>query len=282
MKPGTAVLAALSLLAFAGNSLVARAALAGGDIDAASFSLVRLGAGSLALGLILGLRRRKPPSAMAGSWRAALALFVYAAAFSWAYLSLEAGTGALLLFGAVQLSMLLGGRLRGERFAVLQRFGLLVSLAGLVYLQWPGLGAPPLLPALGMLLAGLAWGVYSLAGRGSGDPLAATAGNFGRSLLPAGLLAIAFAASQAIHWSAATIGLALLSGGLLSGPAYVLWYAVLPRIGAGQAAALQLLVPVLAALGGVLLLGESASLRLLLAGVLIVGGIALTLRRRAG
>lgn len=192
------------------------------------------------------------------------------------------GVGALLLFGAVQLSMLLGGRLRGERFGTLQRLGLLVSMAGLVYLQWPGLHAPPLLPAVGMLIAGLAWGVYSLAGRGSGDPLAATTGNFIRSLLPAGLLAVGLAFTGALSWSAGTIALALLSGGLLSGPAYVLWYAVLRRIGAGQAAALQLLVPAIAAVGGVLLLGELASLRLLLAGALIVGGIALTLRRQAG
>jgi len=274
------LLTSLAMLAFAGNSLLCRLALRETDTDAASFTFIRLLCGALTLWVLLKLRQGERP--MAGNWPGALALFTYAAAFSFAYLQLDTGAGALLLFGAVQLSMLLWGWLRGERLNLTASLGTALATAGLLALLLPGASAPPLQAALLMLLAGVAWGAYSLLGRGQGDPLAVTAGNFMRAT-PLALMLAALLAGQ-LDWDGPGLFYALLSGGLTSGIGYAIWYSALPGLRASQAATVQLSVPILAALGGSLLLGEALSLRLLLSAVAVLGGIALVLgsRQRAG
>lgn len=280
MSPRTLLLTSLAMLAFAGNSLLCRLALRETAIDAASFTAVRLLAGACALWLLLQLRQNR--QAPAGSWAGAVALFTYAAAFSFAYLQLDTGVGALLLFGAVQLSMLLWGMLRGERLGLCASLGTALATAGLLALLLPGASAPPLLAALLMLLAGVAWGAYSLLGRGQGNPLAVTAGNFLRAT-PLALL-LALAVLPQLNWDGPGLFYALLSGALTSGVGYAIWYSALPGLHASQAATVQLSVPILAALGGSLLLSEALTLRLLLSAVAVLGGIALVLsaRQRAG
>lgn len=247
MPVRTLLATALAMLAFAGNSLLCRLALRDTALDPASFTGVRLLAGALTLWLLLRLGSQ--PAKKGGSWAGACALFVYAAGFSFAYRQLDTGVGALLLFGAVQLGMLLHGLRRGERLGA-----------------W-GCG--------GLLLAGLAWAVYSLLGRGAIDPLAATAGNFLRAIPLTLLLGLALAA----HSQPDPLGLcyALLSGALTSGLGYAVWYSALRGLGSLQAATVQLSVPILAALAGALLLGEALSLRLVLAALAVLGGIALVL-----
>jgi drug/metabolite transporter (DMT)-like permease len=261
------------MLAFAGNSLLCRAALKSTAIDAASFTAIRIGAGAFALWLIV--RARDGAAPRAGSWGSAAALFGYAAAFSYAYRDLSAATGALLLFGAVQTTMIAVGLWRGERLAARQVAGLVAALAGLVGLLLPGLSAPPWLGALLMVGAGLAWGIYTLRARGAGDPLQVTAGNFLRACALAAGLAIA-----ALPWSSldpAGIGYAITSGALASGVGYAIWYTALRGLPVTSAATVQLSVPVLAALGGVALLGEPITLRLVVASAAILGGIALVI-----
>jgi drug/metabolite transporter (DMT)-like permease len=272
----------LAMLAFAGNSLLCRVALRDTAIDAASFTTIRLVSGALILAVIMMSRGKRPTSG--GSWKAALMLFAYAAFFSFAYRQLTAATGALLLFGAVQIGMLSWGLFKGERLRPLQLLGLALAIGGLVYMLLPGLAAPPLLGALLMLAAGLCWAVYSLLGRGGGDPTAGTAGNFLRSVPFAAALALTAPLATHAQTSLDTTGLlyAVASGAITSGLGYVLWYAVLPTFTAAAAAVIQLSVPAIAAAGGALLLGEALSSRLVIASAAILGGIALTiLRRRA-
>lgn len=275
--PRLTLLVALALLAFAANSLLCRIALREAHIDAASFTALRLASGALALWLILRLRG-SAVHGTGGDWPSALALFAYAAGFSWAYLQLSAASGALLLFGAVQASMIFWGLWRGERLGLGQLCGLLLAGTGLALLLLPGASAPAPLPALAMLLAGVAWGVYSLRGRGATDATADTAGNFLRCL-PLALL-LALLGLPWAHLEAAGVGYALLSGALASGAGYALWYAVLPALRASQAASVQLGVPLLTALLGVPLLGEPFELRLLLAAALLLGGVAWVLLGR--
>ena len=266
----------LALLAFAGNSLLCRAALQHTPIDAASFTTIRLIAGALTLWLLVQLTRREATGC--GSWPSALALFGYAAAFSFAYISLPTGTGALLLFGSVQASMIGWGIYKGERFAGLQLAGLLLALGGLVGLLLPGLSAPPLGGALLMMGAGVSWGVYSLRGKGAGDALRVTAGNFVRTVPVALLLSFVFLQDARVDMAGALYAIA--SGAITSGIGYAIWYAALPHLKATSAATLQLSVPVIAAVGGIVWLGESLTLRLVLASLAILGGIALVIRRR--
>lgn len=272
-------LTALAMVAFAGNSLLCRAALETTAIDPASFTGIRLLSGALILWLVVSWQARA--SVLSGSWPSALALFAYAVLFSFAYLGLSAGTGALLLFGAVQATMILYGLWRGERLAAWQWLGLGLALGGMVGLFLPGFTAPPLAAGLMMVGAGIAWGVYSLRGRGGGDPTAVTAGNFIRTLpLAAGLSLLT------LSWASldlAGVLYAVASGALASGLGYAVWYMALPGLTATSAATVQLSAPVIAALGGVALLGEPLGLRLLLASAAILGGIALVIRpRRAG
>jgi drug/metabolite transporter (DMT)-like permease len=273
----TATLAAAAMCAFAANSLLCRLALGAGLIDAATFTTVRLVSGAVLLAALVAWRQRVRAWAGFDPW-AALALFVYAIAFSFAYLSLTAGAGALVLFGAVQITMIVVGLVSGERLAVGGWTGLALAFAGLVYLVAPGLGAPPLLPALLMTVAGLAWGVYSLRGRGIADPLRATASNFIWSV-PLALLSSALLSHQ--HYATPRgLALAVASGAVASGLGYVIWYAAVRRLAALRAAAVQLSVPVIAALGGVVLLGEQFTSRLALASIAVLGGIALVLYSR--
>jgi drug/metabolite transporter (DMT)-like permease len=275
-----AVLTAVAMLAFAANSLLCRLALQQDRIDPASFGAIRLVAGALVLAVAM---RRGRQTAAPGDWRAKLSsaalLFAYVALFSFAYVSLAAGTGALILFGAVQLTMLGAGLLAGERFSPAGWMGLVLALTGLVLLLLPGAAAPSLRGAVLMAGAGVAWGGYSLRGRGVADPLAATAASFLRAAPLGILLALGFAAHA--HADARGVGLAVASGALTSGLGYVVWYAALRRLTAMQAATVQLSVPPIAAFGGVLLLGEALTLRLGLASLAILGGIALVLGSRS-
>jgi drug/metabolite transporter (DMT)-like permease len=259
------------MIAFAGNSLLCRAALSATGIDAASFTSIRLASGSIALYLLMLLRQRALPTD--GNWPSALALFAYAAGFSFAYISLPAATGALLLFGAVQATMIGYGFYKGERLNVRQGVGIVLALLGLTALLLPGAERPSLLGAIFMLGAGIAWGVYSLRGRGAGDPTRETAGNFLRSLPLTAAVSFAFVESATID--AAGVAYAVASGALASGMGYALWYAALPHLTATTAATVQLSAPALAAIGGVVLLSEPLTIRLGLATIAILGGIAI-------
>lgn len=277
MPPARAfVLTLLAMVAFAANSLLCRMALRTTGIDPGTFTAIRLLAGAVTLVVLVLLQGRRPT----GTWRSALALFGYAAAFSFAYVRLPAGTGALLLFGAVQVTMHAYGLWSGERLAGMQVAGLVVATAGLVGLLLPGLAAPPLGSACLMLAAGIAWGVYSLRGKGGGDPTAATAGNFARSI-PLALLLVLVAA-RPIGLDRAGAGYAIASGAMASGVGYAVWYAVLPSLRATTAATVQLSVPVIAALGAAALLAEPITLRLVVASIAVLGGVALALHRSRG
>jgi drug/metabolite transporter (DMT)-like permease len=297
MKTKVFILTLLAMIAFASNSLLCRAALKQTTIDPATFTFVRIFSGALALWIILRIRwlivdRTTAPlvesssgwslitdhwSLHDGNWSSAIALFVYAAAFSFAYVDLSAGTGALLLFGAVQATMILWGFYKGERLDALQVAGLIIAIAGLIVLVFPGISAPPLIASILMLVAGIAWGVYSLRGKLRAelafDAIAATSGNFLRAVpFAAAVSIIAFAS---FHFDRLGFSYAVISGAITSGLGYVLWYAALPGLKAASAATVQLSVPVLAATGGILLLGEAITLRYVLASVAVLGGIAL-------
>ncbi len=274
----TMVFTAVAMLAFAANSLLCRLALRQGFIDPASFASIRLLSGAIMLAVIVRLKSRRSSPGHA-DWLAAAMLFAYVAFFSFAYLTLPAGTGALILFGAVQVTMFSVGLRSGEMFRPIAWFGLALAVAGLVYLVSPGVAAPPPLGAAMMAIAGVAWGVYSLRGRGVPEPLAATAGNFVRAApLALGLSLLLGAAAYA---DATGVALAIASGALTSGIGYVIWYAALSRLSAMRAATVQLSVPLIAAFGGVMLLSEAITPRLLAASAAILGGIALVLASRS-
>lgn len=270
-----ALLTLLALLAFAGNSLLCRAALAHTTIDAASFTTVRLVSGALVLWLLARLHFAKTAAVGQGNWLSALALFGYAAGFSFAYTQLDTGMGALILFGAVQATMIGYGIWRGERLALWQWLGLGLALFGLALLLWPGQAAASLPAALLMLVAGMAWGLYSLRGKGAGHPLQVTAGNFVLAAPMALLLSLVLFANA--RFDVIGLSYALLSGILTSGVGYAIWYSVLPQLKASSAATLQLSAPLLAAVAGVLLLQEPVTVRLVLAALAICCGIALVI-----
>jgi drug/metabolite transporter (DMT)-like permease len=291
----TLALTALAMIAFAANSLLARASLGGGAIDAASFTAIRLCSGALALAVLVAVRRlraRAPgtrafPLSAPGDWISAAALFAYAIGFSLAYLRLGAATGALILFAAVQATMLLWGIARRDHPSLAELAGLAIAFAAFVYLLLPGAllvlgaGAPDPLGGLMMTGAGIAWGAYSLRGRGVRDPLEATAGNFLRAAPMCLALVLLPMAGGAV--SARGVGLALVSGVVASGAGYAVWYRALPHLRTVQAATVQLTVPLIAAVGAVVLLGEALTLRLLIAGPCLLGGVALAiLARRRG
>lgn len=267
------VLTMLAMLAFAGNSLLCRVALKDSDIDAASFTLIRVVSGAIVLWLIV--RLRSGDHRATGSWWSAFALFAYAAGFSFAYISLSAATGALILFGTVQTTMIGYGLWRGERLQKLQIAGLVCALAGLVGLLLPGLSAPPLVGSGLMIVAGVAWGVYSLRGKGAGDPICATAGNFARAMPFAAVLSLAMLSFARVDQSG--FWYAVASGALTSGIGYAIWYTALRGLNATSAATVQLSVPVIAAIGGTMFLGESITLRLLITSIAILGGVALVI-----
>jgi drug/metabolite transporter (DMT)-like permease len=265
------LLTLVAMICFAANSLLCRLALKQTSIDPASFTCIRIMAGALMLCFLL--KWRDQTARNAGGWLSALALFTYAAAFSFAYISLAAGTGALLLFAAVQATMIAWGFHRGERFHLRQCVGLVLALAGLIVLLLPGISAPSFGGSVLMLGAGLAWGIYSLRGRTAANPASATAGNFLRATPMALLLSVA-----SWHWIQLNrVGLeyAVLSGAITSGLGYVIWYSALTGLKATSAATVQLSVPVLAAVGGILFLGEAMTLRFFVSSLAVLGGIAL-------
>jgi len=266
-------LTSLAMIAFAGNSLLCRAALKHTSIDAASFTTIRLISGAVMLWLLVRTSRRTRSGG--GNWLSALALFVYAAGFSFAYVSLPAATGALLLFGAVQATMIGHGIWTGERLMRLQIVGLILAFGGLVGLLLPGLSAPPLYGSILMLGAGVAWGVYSLRGKGAGDPTSVTAGNFLRAAPISAALSVLMFSGTSLD--SAGFWYAVSSGALASGIGYAIWYTALPALKSTNAATVQLSVPVIAALGGIVFLGEPITLRLSLASIAILGGIALVI-----
>jgi len=286
---------AFALVAFAFNSILCRLALRGEEADAVGFTVVRLLSGAIAL-VVISYFCRSPRVSKGltlkldvkplltrgllhyGSWLSAFFLFAYAICFSFAYLGLTAGTGALILFGAVQMTMIVTSLIKGERPRLLEWLGLVVAVSGLVYLVFPGLASPPLISSLLMAAAGAAWGFYTLRGKTGGDPLANTTGNFVRSVPMIGIAAIPYFSK--IHLSNEGILLAVLSGAVTSGIGYTVWYAALKFHTSTRAAVLQLAVPVIAAAAGVLLLDETATVRLAIAAALILGGIALTILER--
>src|SRR5437867_10900484 len=264
------------MIAFASNSLLCRAALKQTSIDAPSFTFVRVFSGAVVLWLVTNLRRMIRTTrvvGVGGNWISALALFLYAAGFSFAYVDVAAGTGALLLFGAVQATMILWGLHKGERLRAIQIVGLVVAMTGLVVLLFPGLSAPPLIGSILMLGAGVAWGIYSLRGKREENPGSVTAGNFVRAVPFAAVVSIV--SVRWLHVDLAGVGYAIISGAITSGLGYVIWYNALQGLKAASAATVQLSVPVLAATGGILLLGEPLTVRYLLASIAILGGIAL-------
>lgn len=275
----TLALTALAMSAFAANSIFCRIGLGTGGIDAASYTTLRLVSGAIVLALIGLVAGGRPQERRSGSWLSAGMLFLYAIAFSFAYLSLSIGSGALILFGAVQATMILAGLRSGERPHPVEWVGLALALLGLVYLVSPGITAPSPIGSIIMAVAGIAWGVYSLRGRAESDPLAGTTVNFIRSTPMA--LVVSLIALGSLHITARGALFAVLSGGVASGLGYVIWYAALRNLTSTRAAMVQLSVPVLAAVGGVLFLSEAVSVRLVISSVTILGGIAFALTCRA-
>ncbi len=267
-----------ALVAFALNSILCRLALGAEAIDAASFTLIRLVSGAAALVAISSFFGKKESNARRGNWFSAFFLFAYAVCFSFAYINLTTGTGALILFGSVQATMITLALLNGERPKILEWLGLIFALGGLIYLVFPGLSAPPLSSSALMATAGIAWGFYTLRGKQSANPLADTTGNFARAVPM--IVSVALLFIPQIHLSQKGILLAVLSGAIASGIGYSVWYTALRFHTTTRAAILQFSVPILAAVGGIIFLAEIVSIRLLLATVLILGGISLAILGR--
>lgn len=269
-----ACLTVVSLVAFATNSILCRLALGAATIDAASFSTIRLLSGALMLMLLARLTGRHTVETE-GSWRSGAALSLYAITFSYAYVLLTTGTGALILFGSVQATMIIAGLVSGERPTVAEWLGLLIAVAGLIYLVFPGVASPSPTGAVLMTAAGVFWGVYSLRGRGAGNPIRITTGNFIRAVPIAMVMSVIMLPMA--HLSPKGVLIAALSGSVASGLGYIVWYTALRGITATLAATVQLAVPCLAAAGGVLFLSETLSARLVLSGLAILGGIGLAI-----
>lgn len=264
-----------ALIAFAFNSILCRFALRGEEADVVGFTFVRLASGAVTLIVISYLFNRGKGNIKRGSWSSAFFLFAYAICFSLAYLDLTAATGALILFGSVQLTMIAISLVRGERPSALEWLGLVVAVIGLIYLVFPGLASPPLISSMLMAAAGSSWGFYTLRGKGSGDPLRDTTGNFVRSVPMIAIVAVPFLSKIQLSYRGAT--LAVLSGAVASGIGYTVWYGALKHHTAMRAAVLQLAVPVLTAIIGIVFLAELASVDLFISAALILGGIALTI-----
>ena len=275
ITPRTVALTFFTLIAFASNSVLCRLALAPGLIGAGTFTGVRLLSGAVVLVLLVALRGRATD--VQGGWGSAVALFAYAAPFSFAYLRIPAGVGALVLFGTVQATMIGSDLLKGKRLRSTELAGLVLAVAGLTVLTLPGVSAPDPAGVGLMIVAGVAWGIYSLRGRAAIDPLKSTATNFSRSLffaIPLGIASLGYET-----FTLPGVSYAIASGAMASGLGYALWYTALRGLTATQAGIVQLLVPALAAIGGILLLGESVSVRLLFAGIAILAGVALAVRK---
>lgn len=262
---------ALALIAFAANSVLCRLALGGNGIDASSFTIIRLLAGALVLFLILTLSNKKNNSPSKGGWFAGTLLFLYAISFSFAYTTLDTGTGALILFGSVQITMILLSLIAGTRLHITEWIGVFIAFAGFVYMVLPGVSTPSFTGFSLMTVAGAAWGIYTLKGRGSKNPLADTTHNFLRTIPFVFILAIITIKKS--HYSLEGVLFAILSGAIASGVGYTIWYIALGGLSAIQAAAVQLSVPIIAASGGVIFLAEEITFRLTISALMILGGI---------
>ncbi len=272
------ILTSLALIAFAANSVLCRLALGENAIDASNFTVIRLLSGVIVLLAIIKLRRNKTGSPTKGSWLASFMLFLYAITFSFAYITLDTGTGALILFGSVQITMILLSLLSGTRLHSTEWAGVAVAFTGFVYLILPGVTTPSAIGFLLMTMAGIAWGIYTLMGRGSKSPLMDTAYNFFRTVPVVVILALV--AMKNANFSSEGILLAAISGGITSGIGYTIWYIALGGLSATQAAVLQLLVPVIAALGGIIFVSEIVTVRLMVSAAMILGGILLVVLGR--
>ncbi|MBT3634762.1 MAG: DMT family transporter [Candidatus Marinimicrobia bacterium] len=261
----------MALIAFAANSVLCRLALGSGAIDASSFTVVRLLSGSIVLLVIIGVTRKSSTQSAKGSWAASFMLFLYAVTFSYAYISLDTGTGALILFASVQITMILLSLISGTRLHFIEWIGVTVAFAGFVYLILPGVTTPSIMGFLLMTIAGIAWGIYTLKGRGSNAPLLDTAYNFFRTT-PLVLILVISTISKA-NYSFEGILLAVISGGITSGIGYTIWYIALGGLSSTQAAVLQLSVPVIAAFGGVIFVAETITFRLAISATFVLGGI---------
>ena len=266
-------------MAFAGNSLLCRVALRESDIDASTFTVIRLLSGAIVLLGILKLKGRPNGGNSEGGWLSSFMLFLYATTFSFAYMTLETGTGALILFGSVQITIILMSLISGSRLRVAEWIGVVMAFGGFIFLLWPGVGTPSVVGFLLMTISGVAWGIYTLEGRSSSSPLRDTTFNFLRAA-PFALLLI-IVAVPSLHYSFDGLVLAFLSGGVASGIGYTIWYMALGGLSSTQAAVVQLFVPVIAALGGVIFLAEAITLRLSLSALMILGGILLVFLGRA-
>ena len=269
----TILLTILALVAFAANSVLCRLALGESAIDAASFTSVRLLSGAIILFALIQRHHKTTRMNPNGSWFASFMLFLYAITFSFAYITLDTGTGALILFGSVQITMILVSLFSGNRLYVTEWIGVLIAFFGFVYLVLPGVTTPSLIGFLLMTVAGIAWGIYTLKGRGSKSPLIDTAYNFFRTVPIVLIIMVVIFLIEKAHYSLEGIVLAMLSGGIASGIGYAIWYAALAGLSATQAAVVQLLVPVIAALGGVIFISETVTLRLVVSAVMVLGGI---------
>jgi len=267
----TFILTSMALIAFAANSVLCRLALGSGAIDASSFTVVRLLSGSIVLLVIIGVTRKSSTQSAKGSWAASFMLFLYAVTFSYAYISLDTGTGALILFASVQITMILLSLISGTRLHFIEWIGVTVAFAGFVYLILPGVTTPSIMGFLLMTIAGIAWGIYTLKGRGSNAPLLDTAYNFFRTT-PLVLILVISTISKA-NYSFEGILLAVISGGITSGIGYTIWYIALGGLSSTQAAVLQLSVPVIAAFGGVIFVSETITFRLAISATFVLGGI---------
>ncbi|MCG6935623.1 MAG: DMT family transporter [Proteobacteria bacterium] len=274
----TLIFTSLALIAFAANSVLCRLALGEKTIDASSFTTIRLLSGAIVLLLITGISNNKSKATTKGSWSASLMLFLYAITFSFAYITLDTGTGALILFGSVQITMILLSLISGNRLHIIEWTGITISFAGFVYLILPGVSTPSTTGFLLMTTAGIAWGIYTLKGRGSNNPLTDTAYNFFRTIPLVIILAIV--TMQNAQYSFEGIVLAVLSGGIASGIGYAIWYVALGGLSSTQAAVVQLLVPVIAAFGGVIFVSEVVTLRLTISATMILGGILMVVLGR--
>jgi len=265
------ILTGLALIAFAANSVLCRLALGNEAIDASSFTVIRLLSGTIVLFLIISITGNTTGTFTKGSWTASFMLFLYAVTFSYAYISLDTGTGALILFGSVQITMILLSLISGTRLHITEWAGVVIAFIGFIYLILPGITAPSVIGFLLMTIAGIAWGFYTLKGRGSKSPLMDTAYNFLRTTPLVVLLAIS--TINNINYSSEGIVLALLSGGVTSGIGYTIWYIALGGLSSTQAAVLQLSVPVIAALGGVIFVSEAITFRFIISAAMVLGGI---------
>jgi drug/metabolite transporter (DMT)-like permease len=268
----------LALFAFAANSLITRFALEKTTIDEASFIMFRVVSGALFLWLFLVIKKDKK-ILQNGTWFAAFSLFIYAVSFTYGYGLIAAGTGALLLFGSVQITMTIAGYREGDRLNVIQLLGFALALGGLVILMLPGISAPSFMGAFLMCISGVAWSIYTLQGRGVNNPAAATTGNFIKAAPMALLLwlIVYVSANDIINLASDGVIYALISGIVTSGIGYIIWYSVLPELKATQAAIIQLSVPLFVTLAGAILLNESITLRIVIASFAILAGTFLVL-----